>query len=130
MIGALLAAGLTIQPASGSQADVFTVREKAIAKTEDESGWPFVAKSGKLACMPWTPRPGIFFYPDEGPAKETGIVLDFNPYGLMLNNWTTGKPLLPYGSPEELNRRIAPYIAKGLALCEKQEGRVAPDSEP
>jgi hypothetical protein len=129
MIGTLLATGLIIQSAGGPLPVASSLGELAIAKADSRDSWPFVARSGKLVCMPRIPRPAVFFYPDEGPATKNGILLDFNPYGLMLNNWTTGKPLLPYSSPEELNKRIAPFIAQGLELCRNNDSPVVPGAE-
>jgi hypothetical protein len=129
MIGVLLAAGLMIQPAGGFLPDASDVRVQAIAKANGESGWPFVAKSGRLVCVRMYPKSVVSFIPDEGPATREGVILDVNPYAMMMNNWATYKPLLPVASPEEMVKRIAPFVAQGLMLCEHKDGPVVPGAE-
>jgi hypothetical protein len=129
MIGTLLAAGLMIQPASGIFPDASDVRIQTIAKADGETGWPFVAKSGKLICVRMFPKSAVAFIPDEGPGTKDGVILDVNPYAMMMNNWAAKKPLLPYDTPEELIKRIAPFVAQGLMLCKQDNGPVVPGAE-
>ncbi|CAN7687376.1 hypothetical protein [Rhizobium sp. LjRoot254] len=129
MIGALPAAGLMIQPAGFVVPDASDVRFQAISRANGEKDWPFVADSGKLACVRMFPGPVVVFIPDGAAAKDRGVILDANPYAMMINNWGVKNVLLPYDKPEELIRRIAPFVAQGRMLCKHNDGPVVPGAE-
>ena len=129
MIGVVLAASVMLQPVGTFVPDASDVRMQKIARVEGESGWPFVADRGTLACVRAFPKSVVLFVPDGSQEDERGVLLDANPYAMMINNWGMKNVLLPYKTPEELIKRIAPFVAQGLMLCKQEDGPVVPGAE-
>ena len=133
MIATLLVAGLALQaqPVGWFVPDEKDVHFQVIAKVDGEKDWPFVAERGRLVCVSMTPGPAVMFVPDGEGDDERPLILDVNPYGMLINNMGRTKPgLLPYGGKlEELIRRVAPFVAMGHMLCKQKDGPAVPGSE-
>jgi hypothetical protein len=130
MIATLLAAALSVQPelVRATVPRGNGARVQAIAKGQGDKDWPFVADGGKLVCVPALPQPVVFFMPD-GDGISRPFLLDVNPYWMLLYDMGLKNVLLPYDKPEELIRRIAPFVAMGHTLCEQKKSPTVPGGE-
>lgn len=126
MIGALVALGLAFQsqPAGWLEPESKDFRVQAIKKADGEKDWPFVATSGKLVCVPHWDDKLVMFVPDSGPDLDRGFLLHMNLFAMWSNNIGLKGVLLPYKTPEELIKRIAPFVAMGQMLCKQDKGPV------
>ena len=133
MIATLLVAGLALQaqPVGGLIPDEKDLHFQVITKADGEKDWPFVAARGKLVCISLISGPAVMFVPDGKGDDEQPLMLDVNPYGMVINNMGMKKSaLLPYGGKlEELIRRVAPFVAMGHMLCKQKDGPAVPGSE-
>jgi hypothetical protein len=131
MIGALLAVAIAGQPvpAGWFEPGMEDVHFQTIKKSEGEKDWPFVASSGKLLCVSMVPGPVVAFIADGSAEKDRPLLLDANPYNMMIQNWGLKNVLLPYDKPEELIKRIAPFVAMGHMLCKQKNGPGVPGGE-
>ena len=104
-------------------------RHQSIAKGPNEEKWPFAEKSGQIACAWIMGAQAVYFIPEseiEGPASEDDdyriLIVSTNPLEMMISNAANRDLLLPMQSPEEQIKRMAPYYALGLKLCDMQRG--------
>ena len=104
-------------------------RHQSIAKGPNEAKWPFAESSGSISCAWILGAQAVYFIPQseiEGPASEDEdyriLIVSTNPLEMMISNAANRDLLLPMQSPEEQIKRIAPYYALGLKLCEMQRG--------
>jgi hypothetical protein len=129
MLGMLVAVGLTLQPAGWLEPGIDEFRVQPIQKIEAEGGWPFVATSGKLVCVPFWDDKLVYFVPDGREDLDRGFALNANIFAMWGSNIGLTDVLLPYKTPEELITRIAPFVAMGHMLCKQNKGPMIPGGE-
>jgi hypothetical protein len=129
MMGMLLAASLSLQPAGWLEPDASDFHIQVITKAEGEQDWPFVATSGKLACVQHWDDKLVMFIPDGRPDLDRGFLLHMNLFAMWTNNIGLKDVLVAYKTPEELIRKIAPFVAMGHMLCKQNKGPIIPGGE-
>ena len=111
-------------------------RHQNIAKGPNEQKWPFAETSGQIACAWILGAQAVYFIPEseiEGEAAEDDnyrvLIVSTNVIEMMISNAAQRDLLLPMASLEEQIKRIAPYYALGLKLCDMQRGTVLGPAE-
>ncbi len=111
-------------------------RHQTIAKGPNEQKWPFTETSGQIACAWIMGAQAVYFIPEseiEGVAAEDEnyrvLIISTNVIEMMISNAAQRDLLLPMPSFEEQIKRIAPYYAIGLKLCDMQRGTVLGPAE-
>lgn len=104
-------------------------RHQNISKGPNEENWPFVEGSGQLTCAWIMGAKAVYFIPEseiEGPLAEDdnyrALIISTNPLDLMIANAANRDMMLPLLTLEDQIKRIAPYYAIGLKLCDMQPG--------
>jgi hypothetical protein len=104
-------------------------RHQSISKGPNEEKWPFAENSGQIACAWILGAQAVYFIPEseiEGPLAEDEdyrvLIVSTNPIEMMVSNAAQRDLLLPMPSLEDQIKRIAPYYALGLKLCDMQRG--------
>jgi hypothetical protein len=104
-------------------------RHQNISKAPNEQKWPFAETSGQIACAWIMGAQAVYFIPQseiEGVAAEDDdyriLIVSTNPIEMMISNAANRDLLLPMVSLEDQIKRIAPYYALGLKLCDMQRG--------
>ena len=111
-------------------------RHQSIAKGPNEANWPFAETSGQIACAWIMGAQAVYFIPEseiEGPLADDEnyrvLIVSTNVLEMMISNAAQRDLLLPMASLEDQIKRIAPYYALGLKLCEMQRGTVLGPAE-
>ena len=104
-------------------------RLQKIQKVEGEQDWPFVANDGTLLCATIMGQPKVYFVPSAPFHHNRALILDVNAFAMILSNIGMNDALAPYKTPEELIRRIAPFVAMGNLLCKQKNGPNVPGGE-
>ncbi len=104
-------------------------RRQAIHKASGELEWPFVADSGTLMCIEILARPYVYFAPDDDEDRARVYNLDVDVLSMAMTNLGTTGVLLPYDEPQQLIKRIAPFVTMGQRLCNQQPGSDISGSE-
>ncbi|BCH30801.1 hypothetical protein MesoLjLc_27310 [Mesorhizobium sp. L-8-10] len=105
------------------------VRIQPIARTDNETGWPFSVDSGNLTCV-WSGGQKVVFFFEPRPEDldedeefdPRGVLLSVNPLELTIGNIATRGLFAPAGSVEERIRLVAPFAAMGDKLCDQPAG--------
>lgn len=102
-------------------------RLQAIAKADDEGGWPFGPEDGYLACIFAFGAPTVLFaVPRDGrddlPMRT--IPVSTNAVDLVITLVTQPDMLAKLDEMEELVRRMAPFDRLGKRLCDQPPGIV------
>ena len=104
-------------------------RHQNISKAPNEQKWPFAETSGQIACAWIMGAQAVYFIPQseiEGVAADDDnyrvLIVSTNVIEMMISNAANRDLLLPMVSLEEQIKRIAPYYAIGLKLCDMQRG--------
>lgn len=105
------------------------VRIQPIARTDNETAWPFSIDSGNLTCV-WSGGQKIvfFFEPRPGDQDEDedfdprGVLLSVNPLELTIGNMAASDLFASVGTIEERIRLVAPFAAMGGTLCDQPAG--------
>ena len=111
-------------------------RHQSITKGPNEQKWPFAETSGQIACAWILGAQAVYFIPEseiEGPLAEDenyrGLIISTNVLEMMISNAGNRDLLAPMASLEEQIKRMAPYYAIGLKLCDMQRGTVLGPAE-
>jgi hypothetical protein len=111
-------------------------RHQMISKGPNEEKWPFAETSGQIACAWILGSQAVYFIPEsevEGPLAEDDnyrvLIVSTNVLEMMISNAAQRDLLLPMANLEEQIKRIAPYYALGLKLCDMQRGTVLGPAE-
>ena len=140
MAAAMLAATIAAQPAADERGwfhlpNEREVRLQTIRRQDREAGWPFVSDEGYLTCMFALGQRMVVFVPQEEAEKDVpgelpkAVVLSTNPFEMLANMIEGGSLLQPMATPEEMIRRIAPFVEIGRALCDQPQGAKVPGGE-
>ena len=140
MAAAMLAATMAGQPAADERGwfhipNEREVRLQTIRRQDRETAWPFVADEGYLTCMFALGQRMVAFVPrDEAEKDDPGalpkvVMLSANPFEMLANMIEGGSLLQPMATPEEMIRRIAPFVEIGRALCDQPQGSRVPGGE-
>jgi hypothetical protein len=112
------------------------VRVQAIAKSDNELGWPFSVDAGSLTCV-WSggTRVVMFFAQtlggpitedvvddDKATSEPRGVLLSINPLELTIGNMATNDLFVKAESIEERLRLVAPFVTVGQRLCDQPPG--------
>lgn len=97
-------------------------RRQAIHKVAGEADWPFVSDSGTLMCIEILARPYVYFAPDDDEDRLRVYNLDVDIFSMAMTNLGITGVLLPYDEPQQLVKRIAPFVTMGQRLCNQQPG--------
>lgn len=122
-------------PVAAQDAGVFggALPELAIRASEATGEWPFSVEEGSLTCMAYQGQRVVIFsepWRDDVPQEfgdmtlPRSVIVSTNPLALMAS--LEDRDLYrPFDGLETLIRRLAPYEAIGLALCdgEAAQGR-------
>ncbi|MGO4831080.1 hypothetical protein AB4144_02095 [Rhizobiaceae sp. 2RAB30] len=102
------------------------VRIQPIARTDNETGWPFSIENGNLTCVWSGGQKVVFFFeprPDDLDEDEEfdprGVLLSVNPLELTIGNMAASDLFVPAGSVEERIKLVAPFTAMGGKLCDQ-----------
>lgn len=130
MLTALFLSLALVVPAGDFLPGEDDVRMRTISRSQDETGWPFVAVSGVLVCVPVLMKPLVYFVAETPSGKPTA-----GPYhiaediaGMAFANLGMTGVLKPYDNLEQLVVRLTPYIAMGKRLCNLKPGTVLPET--
>ena len=140
MATAMLAATMAAQPVADERGwfhipDEREVRLQTIRRQDREAGWPFVSDEGYLTCVFALGQRIVVFVPQEeaekaGPGElPKAVALSTNPFEMLANMIDGGALLQPMATPEEIIRRIAPFVELGRALCDQPQGSRVPGGE-
>ena len=140
MAAAMLAATIAAQPAADERGwfhlpNEREVRLQTIRRQDREAGWPFVSDEGYLTCMFALGQRMVVFVPQEEAEKDVpgelpkAVVLSTNPFEMLANMIEGGSLLQPMATPEEMIRRIAPFVEIGRALCDQPQSAKVPGGE-
>jgi hypothetical protein len=119
----------TLQPVNTASSLVGDFKFYTIRKAEGEKDWPFVDNEGRLACVTSLGQTLVYFFPTSAGKQKGEVVLDVNPISVVTQYIGRKDVFLPAKSPEELIKRIAPFVAMGQMLCKQNKGPVVPGSE-
>jgi hypothetical protein len=105
------------------------VRMQPIARTDNETGWPFSVESGNLTCV-WSGGQKVVFFFEPRPEDldededfdPRGVLLSVNPLELTIGNIANRDLFASAGSVEERIRLVAPFAAMGGKLCDQPAG--------
>ena len=107
------------------------VRFQIIEQQAGETDWPFLARKGRLACVPSLGFRVVMFFPwVEGDDAANGFAIDeterhpviVSTDPIQLWTDTNGKSLLqPDMTIEDKIRRMGPYVTLGKKLCDQPE---------
>jgi hypothetical protein len=102
------------------------VRFQPIAKTDNETGWPFSVGKGHLTCVWSGGTPVVMFFAGvgdgDGAEDPRGVLLSTNPLELTLGNIATRDLFAPAVNVEERLMAIAPFVDIGRRLCDQPAG--------
>ena len=109
--------------------DASEVRLQAISRSGNEAEWPFSVASGLLACV-WSGgrRVVSFIEQPEDPDDEHDappgrhVIVSANPFELTFLNISSRELFLQADTVETLVKRVAPFEALGLRLCDQTQG--------
>ncbi len=124
--GLLMTAG--VLPAGGIIPEIGDFRFQQIRKAAGEQDWPFVAKSGMLACAKALGGRVVYFVPDETDLSRA-FNIDVNLFAMSVVNLGMTDILAPYDNTEQLVQRIAPFVTMGQRLCDQEPGTFVTDPE-
>lgn len=105
------------------------VRIQSIARTDNETGWPFSVDSGNLTCV-WSGGQKVVFFFEPRPEDlgededfdPRGVLLSVNPLELTIGNMANRDLFASAGSVEERIRLVAPFATMGGKLCDQPAG--------
>jgi hypothetical protein len=137
-------------PALADERSLFYVPEDTDFRFQDidrrpnEEKWPFAEDSGTLSCawvlgdrmVTYFPRSNVDCQCDDPENPEAGesaslpyLSLSTDPIDLIVLNMAHRKQFAQTVPIEELIKRVAPYYAIGLKLCEQPQGTYLRRSE-
>ncbi len=140
MAAVMLAAAVTAQPVADERdwfhiPDEREVRLQTIRRQDREETWPFVADEGYLTCVFVLGQRVVAFAPDQEIDEDDAdmapplVMLSANPFEMLVNMIDGSALLKPMATPEEMVRRIAPFVEIGRTLCDQPQGAHVPGGE-
>ncbi|HEV7249094.1 MAG TPA: hypothetical protein VGN93_19150 [Shinella sp.] len=131
MNGALLAGFLVtagVLPVGDVIPEAGDFRFQKVRQAAGEKEWPFVAESGMLGCAKVLGGRAVYFVPDEADLSRA-FNLDVNLFAMSMVNFGMTDILAPYENPEQLLKRIAPFVTMGQRLCDQEPGAFVTEPE-
>lgn len=118
--GVLLTAGYL--PVGDAMISPEDFRRQAIHKTNGEKNWPFVADKGTLLCIKLLGELHVYFAPDDGETRNRVFNIDVDLMKMAMVNLGMTGVLRPFEKPEDLLKRLVPFVTMGQRLCNQQAG--------
>ncbi|CCV16144.1 hypothetical protein [Mesorhizobium sp. STM 4661] len=105
------------------------VRLQPINRAENETGWPFSADAGVLACV-WSGGQKVVTFLENRPAdleddqtfQPRHVIVTTDPFQLTIGNMADRDLFRPAASVEERIRLVAPFATLGQKLCDQPAG--------
>lgn len=130
MTGAVAAMAIAAPLAVSSEQGWFHIpgaddfRVQSIARTDNETDWPFAVDEGYLLCA-WVLGQRVVYFstePEDEDAEPRLIVVSSDPFDIMFAGIMDRALLAPYDDMKQLVERFAPFQRLGQKLCDQPRG--------